>query len=327
MKEMEKAMNEFKNGRKSEKETVNVILTVIFKNRKYFRLDKLDEDNFSDYLLYLSERLPHFMKLYNPEIGQFSTYLRKLCMTELRSWYRVFYRKYAREVALSSYAVEENLCTREIEDPEEEFLSSTEQTEMNSFMKFLLNTNRKVPIQTKIMMLALKSAFFLTPFHIKRICKIADISEAELYEKLDCINSKLDKKIERQRHLLQLQNAAYIIRKESDIQMSFLNPESSHFHNAGISRDYHDKLWKSRMERSRKSHDVYPTNSLISEVLDVPIGQVTHVLSAVHHKMDGSNTQKEVSYEYDNLRSYRKPSQTKRTPGNTESTSDTDSKR
>lgn len=327
MKDMEKAMIEFKNGRLSEKDTLNAILSAIFKNKIYFGLDKLDEDNFSDYLLYLQERLPRFMAMYDPARSRFATYLRKLCMTQLRSWYRQYYRKYARDMALTSYVLEENISSITVEDPEESFSAAPEEVKVNQFMRFLFQTNKKIPIQTKIMMLALKSAFFLTPSHIRKICRIANITEDELHKKLDIINEKLSDKLERQQHLLQLQNEAYIIKKESDIQMSFLNPESSHYHNAGISRDYHDKLWKSRMERSRQSHDVYPTNTLVSEVLDIPLGQVTHVLSAVRRKMDGPTDKKEVSYGYDTLRSHRQSSQTERASGDSEPASGKNSKR
>lgn len=309
MKEMEKAMNDFKKGLVSEREALNAILTAIFKNRCYFCLEKLDEDSFSDYLLYLQERLPHFMAEYDPKRSKFSTYLRKICCTQLRSWYRHFYRLYARDMALTNYALEENMTSLSVDDPEEAFSADTsdESQEMSLFLKQI---NRKIPIQTKIMMLALKSASFLTPTHITKICKLAEISEDELYEKLEIINKNLDAKLERQKHLIQLQNEAYIIKKESDIQMSILNPESSHYRNAELSKAYHTKLWKSRLERSRSSHDVYPTNTLVSEVLDIPLGQVTHILTTIRNKTDGSNGKKEVSYNHGTIRSDRKCSQT-----------------
>lgn len=326
MKEMENVIAGFKNGTISEKESINVILTVIFKNRKYFCLDKLDEDSFSDFLLYLEERLPHFLRMYEPERSRFCTFLRKICQTQLRSWYRKFYRKYARDLALTSYAVEENLNSSDDYD-EEQYLSDSFSGENSELTSFLAQVNKKVPIQTKIMMLALKSASFLTPLHIRKICQLAEITEEELYEKLEIINRNLDEKLERQKHLIQLQNEAYIIRKASNIQLSILNPETSHYRNAEISHDYHDKLWKKRIQRTRSSHDVYPTNTLVSEVLDVPLGQVTHIFSAVRHKICGSNEQKEVSYEHDHLRSNRKRSQTERIAGDSESSSDKDSER
>lgn len=309
MKEMEKAVLDFKKGLCSEKDAVNAILSAIFNNKQFFCLEKLDEDNFSDYLLYFQERLPRFLELYEPERSRFSTYLRKLCATQLRSWYRQFYRKYARDLALTTYALEENLTTLITEDPEEQFslLDDQPNKEMTDFLK---QVNRKVPLQTKIMMLALKSASFLTNAHIAKICRLAEITEDELYEKLEIINRNLDAKLERQRHLIHLQNEAYIIKKESDIKMSVLNPESANYHNAEQSRDYHEKIWKSRMERSRVSHDVYPTNTLVSEVLDVPIGQVTHILSVVRDKADGLKSGKEVNYFHDNIRSNRKRPQT-----------------
>ena len=324
--EMDKAMLAYKKGECSAHDAINIILTEIYNNKAYFRLDKLDEDNFSDYLIYLQERLPRFLDLYNPEISKFSTYIRKICMTQLRSWYRKHYRAYARDMALTTYALEEGLSNMTAEDAEEVYADSTSPEE-SEYKTFLEQTNHKIPIQTKIMMLALKSASFLTSSHITKICRLAEISEDELYEKLDIINNKLDAKLERQRHMLQLQNEAYIIKKESDIQMSFLNPDSSHFRTAEISRNFHDQLWKRRMEKTRTTHDVYPTNTLVSEVLDVPLGQVTHVFSAVRHKMGGSNTQKEVSYGYDTLRSDRKRPQTERTGGDPENPPDKDSKR
>lgn len=326
MKELEKAMEEFKKGMKSEKDTLNVILSTIFTNRSYFCLEKLDEDNFSDYLLYLQERLPRFMVQFDPSRSKFCTYLRKICNTQLRSWYRHFYRKYARDMALSTYALEEKMTFSDAYDPEEQFSAypTPESMELTNFLK---RVNRKIPLQTKIMMLALKSASFLTGTHIQKICQLAQITEDELYEKLDVINKNLDEKLERQKHLIQLQNEAYIIKKESDIQMTILNPESSHYRDARLSRDYHEKLWKSRLERSHDTHDVYPTNTLVSEVLDVPLGQVTHVLSAVRDKAGGSKKQKEVSYGYDNLRSDRKCPQTEGASEDTDSSHNKNPKR
>lgn len=305
MKEMEKAMIEFKKGNCSEQETLNAILTAIFKNRSYFGLEKLDEDNFSDFLLYLQERLPRFMDFYNPERSRFSTYLRKICSTQLRSWYRRFYQNYARDMALTTYALEEKMLDITSNEPEEQFSTDTDKPD-KELTDFLSHLNRKIPVSTKIMMLALKSASFLTPIHIRKICRMTEISEDELYEKLDVINKNLDARLKRQEHLIQLQNEAYIMRKESGIKMSILNPESSNFHNAELSHEYHDKLWKSRLERSRTSHDVYPTNTLISEVLNIPIGQVTHILSVVRDKACGSKEHNEVSYSHDDICSDRK---------------------
>lgn len=318
MKEMEEKVIEFKNGLCSEKDAINTILSTIFKNKRFFCLEKLDEDNFSDYLLYFQERLPRFLELYEPERSRFSTYLRKLCATQLRSWYRQFYRKYARDLALTTYAIEENQTSVIMDDPEEQSYIFPEQTntELTTFLK---QVNRKVPLQTKIMMLALKSASFLTNNHIAKICKLAEITEDELYEKLEIINRNLDAKLKRQKHLIHLQNEAYIIKKESDIKMSVLNPESANYYNAEQSRKYHEKIWKSRLERSRVSHDVYPTNTLVSEVLDVPIGQVTHILSAVRDKADGSKDRKEVHYSHDNIRSNRKQPQTEGVAEDTDS--------
>lgn len=327
MKKMEKAMQAYKKGECSAQDALNAILTAVFTNKLYFGLEKLDEDSFSDYLLYLQERLPRFMDSYEPERSRFCTYIRKICMTLLRSWYRKHYREYARDMALTNYALEEGLSEMTAADTEEFFLPESSDTERNELKSFLEQTNRKIPIQTKIMMLALKSASFLTPVHIQKICSLAEISEDELYEKLDIINKKLDAKLERQKHMLQLQNEAYIIKKESNIQMSFLNPESSHFRTAEISRDFHDKLWKRRIEKTRSTHDVYPTNTLVSEVLNVPLGQVTHVFSAVRHKIGGSKEQNEVSYEYDTLRGNGKYPQTERACSNSETPPDKDPKR
>lgn len=323
---MEKALADYKNGTLSDKETVNVILTTIFKNRSYFCLEKLDEDNFSEFLLYLQERLPRFLDEYNPERSKFRTYLRKLCITQLRSWYRKFYRQYARDMALTTYAIEENMTQLLADDPEEQFCAAQDD-ESKELKQYLSKINRRIPVQTKIMMLALKCASFLTPVHIEKICKIAEITEEELYEKLEIINRNLDEKLERQKHLIQLQNEAYIIKKETSIQMSILNPESSNYHMAEISCEYHDKLWKKRMERARNSHDMYPTNTLVSEVLDIPIGQVTHVLCAVRGKTGGSKEKKEVSYEHDNLCSNGQCPQKAGTSENTGSPHNKNSKR
>lgn len=327
MKEMEKAVLSYKKGECTQQKAINAVLSAIFRNRSYFKLEKLNDDNFSDYLLYFQERLPRFMDMYDPEKSLFRTYIRKICMTQLRSWYRRFYRHYARDMALTTYAIEEGISTLTSADYETPFSADETDSTSNELIDFLKQINKKIPIQTKIMMLALKSASFLTPGHITRICQIAEISEDELLHKLEIINSKINVKIKRQQHLLQLQNEAYIIKKESGIQMSVLNPDSSHYRDAEVSRDFHDKLWKSRIDRTRATHDVYPTNSLVSEVLDVPLGQVTHVFSAVRHKMGGSNIQKEVSYEHDDLCSDRKPSQEERITGNIDTTSGKDSKR
>ena len=68
-------IEKFQRGFLSEKETVDKICSFVTQNYPIYGLHKFDEDFRQDVILNLLERGPHLLHLFNPQYGDFFTFL------------------------------------------------------------------------------------------------------------------------------------------------------------------------------------------------------------------------------------------------------------
>ena len=73
--DLNKLPEQLRLGLISEKEAVNQICKFVVKNYPIYGLHKYDEDFRQDIILSLIERAPHILQVFNPDFGDFLTFL------------------------------------------------------------------------------------------------------------------------------------------------------------------------------------------------------------------------------------------------------------
>lgn len=199
----------------SEKEVILAICNFIMKNAPVFGLQKYDEDLRQDILLDLVERGHHIIHLYNPELGDFFTFIYCFICTLINT--RI--KKYALLSMRDKLNYEESILNyeeKEVQYTQIDYKSfelpkvpyshkKLDPADLQKMVQELsLNHHEK-----KVIILALKSSYYLTDDQIQRICKIYHIKKECFYTLVQHCKNSLSKKSEKRTIAEKRRNYAY----------------------------------------------------------------------------------------------------------------------
>lgn len=292
MKILEEVISQYLDKCITLKEASDKTIEAVYKNPFYFRLEKMQEDDRSDFILYLYSKTEQIIQSYKPELSSFRTYLASFIKSMLRSWMKIKYRKEAQSKAIEDYALTE--FTVSVSDTEEEY-----EIENDSYIKnfsemplrvrqYLRTCLKKIPDSTKIMLLALKSENFINASHIRKLHKITDIPEEKILDMFLKLQGPLYKKKLLFNHQKEIQNKSYILKKRSGLLLEKTDEQSNFFTQLEKSRDFHDEIWRNQTERLKKTRFFIPSNMEISKVLGITSDQVRRLQKCLR------NLEKEV---------------------------------
>lgn len=74
MKEIEEIYKDFSNGSAGTEQTVSRLMEYVFVNKNYIGFGWIDEDSFSEFLIFLHSKLEKILRNYNCHEGSFMTY-------------------------------------------------------------------------------------------------------------------------------------------------------------------------------------------------------------------------------------------------------------
>lgn len=202
-------------GSLTEKEVIGNISCFVVKNYPVFGLQKYDEDFRQNILLKLVEKGSHILRLYNPESGDFFTFLYCYICTLINSEIK----KIAAEKIKEKLNINE--CILEFEDTAFKYTQidykslelpkvpyACKKIDPKEFQQTInslsLNQNDKA-----ILILALKSSFFLTDEQIRRICRIYNINKEYFYNLIQYCKNSIFKKTQRRTIAIERRNYAY----------------------------------------------------------------------------------------------------------------------
>ncbi len=246
------------------------VIKCIYLAPKLFNTIKMHDDERSEFILFLLGKMQKIILNYSKGLSSFSTYLTNVVKNLQKSWYRQYYHKQAQQESVKYYY--------KMEKAE---LFSCDNTEDYCVTKYDNNASGKKISDDdilKIMVIALKSCYYLTPHHIRLLAKKTGYSEDEIYELKAELEKPLENKIKRYLKDQESINSAYIKRNRCRIELMCIDNDSSMGHQIKKSYDHYTRLWHVNVQKHNKLTYVKPSNIQISRILHVKEHKVYHIL-------------------------------------------------
>lgn len=251
------------------------IIECIFLAPAKFGLHFMKPDQQSEFILFLLVNMPHYIKNYSISRAQFSTYLTSIIINMKKTWYRQYYRKSAQEQSIQYYCTNEELILEDSANATQ-YCGSYDKKEFRED-----SACHKQSYPLRLLILALKACYYLTPEHIRILAKKTGYSEDTIYHYKYNLEQLMQKKIERHTINEHKVNSAFIKKNRCLIELMNLHPETSLAHRVRKSYAYYAYLWNRKVKKYTEAPHVRPTNSDIGQVLHIKQHQVYQALRQI----------------------------------------------
>ena len=276
MEVFEEIITMYRENQISLKEAADKVIGVIYKNPLYFKLDKMTEDQRSDFILRIYSKAEQIIKAYDPSKSLFTTYLATSMMTIRKSQYKSLFKEAAQQKACEEYAEEEYLLN--VADEESEYTIEQKPIDRRKLpddvRAYLTSCLPKIPDSTKIMMLALKSEHFITAEHIHKLHAVTGLKEKEILEMFLKLRNTIQKKKESYIHRKELHNQSYILKKRFSFMLENMDKKTNYYETIKKSNKYQEKNWKKQTEMIKSANSIIPSNSDVSKILGISDPQI-----------------------------------------------------
>lgn len=295
--EIEGVTQKVKDGTLTVKQAVNLICSFVVNNYPLFGLHKFDEDFRSEIFLSLLERGEMLLQNYNSKICCFEKYLffyiQSLIRTKLkyhakRSMSEKISQEQIIEVLEEQTDLYDKLNYPFFEQPKVPYTSSfpyAPRVSPSETLAALKNIKDKAYDKT-ILVLAIKSVFYLTDEQIDRVCKIYHIQKDSFLEIIQICRNTIKKRVEKRNFAQERRNYAYYHHKRCCRILDQLKNEDENAHTQELRRKYElqEKKYKRRWDNLTNSFkngylNLRPTNKTVARLLGLCERQVTYYIN------------------------------------------------
>lgn len=309
---LEKLPLQFQSGVISEKEAINEICSFVSRNYPIYGLHKFDEDFRQDIFLNLLERGTHILRLFNPKFGDFFTflfcYVSSLINTKVKNKIMNNMReKIGIEECIDTFDEKQikyhRIDFKNFEIPKAPYAGNTiPPQELREALKTLAFRQK----DKKVIVLALKSSYYLTDEQIQRICKYYDINPEYFYSMIQhCKESLVNKKYKREIAMERRNFAYYHHRRYTRILYNLLEDDStenkSYLKNQySYKEQIHHHNWTRLNNAFQKGHlYLRPTNKTVANLLGICERQVNYYINCAKRELADNLTADENSSDCD----------------------------
>ena len=287
-------------GQMTEKEVIDEICSFVAVNYPLYGLHKYDEDFRQEIILRLLERGHYLLHLFNPEFGDFFTFLYCYICTLINTKIKTSITDSMRE----KLNFEEGI----------QFLKEQEakyhRIDFNNFdLPKVPYEQNKIPSEVlhkslrelslkkqdkKVIILALKSSYYLTDHQIQKICRICGLKQEYFYNMIQQCKNSIEVKNKKREHALERRNFAYYHHKRYNRIIQELKEDNIPERKNLIKEQYYNKE-KKHLNNWNKLNDTLlrghfflrPTNKTIANVMGICERQVNYYISCA--KKDAEN--------------------------------------
>lgn len=292
----------YKSGLISEKRAINLLLEILFKNKYEFGLASLDDDEFSDFLVFMNNRFETILKKYDPKISDFSTYIHSVINLTAFWWGKRTQEKTVKNYCCQTMSLEENFSTTDFSPKEEDFYVEEPEIEniipipilAKEALRNLTENSQTKIITTKrakeiVKVLALKSCNNITEHQIKIVSNITGISIEKFHKMLQEAKETLNLKKERIFILQSKRNFAYFQRKKRIVKENTLKEYfAESFSDENNKKD--EIRWKKAMhELSIAAPSLVPSNKTVAELLNISARKVKTLLDEAKENFESKS--------------------------------------
>ena len=295
--EIESVPRQIKDGTLTVKQAVNDICSFVVNNYPLFGLHKFDEDFRSEIFLSMLERGGQLFQNYDSTICCFEKYLYFYVQSIIRTKLKYYAKK----------SISEKISNEEIiEDLEE-------QKDFYNKLNYTYLEPQKVPYTTRIpfapkvsqketltalqnlkdktcdktiLVLAIKSVYYLTDEQIDRVCKIYHIQKDSFLEIIQMCRNTITKKAEKRNFAQERRNYAYYHHKRCCRILDKLKDEDENTHNLELIQKYqlqeqkYKRRWTNLTNSFKNGYlNLRPTNRTVAGLLGLCERQVTYYIN------------------------------------------------
>ncbi|MCR5187589.1 MAG: hypothetical protein K6C97_01540 [Treponema sp.] len=278
-------------GKLSPKQAIDELGGFISSNYPVFGLNKYDEDFRSDIILMFLEKGNKILETYNEETSDFFTYLYSTISSLINT----------RRKKLAIQALKENI------DYYEGINMNSEKVYFYKNLSPITQDLRDVPFaykpqnidalkqmfrqlakencDKKILVLAIKASFYITDEQVKKVCKIYNLKEKDLYDAIQYCKNSLDEKAQKRTKIQERRNYAYYHHKKYDSQLEKIKDserpvDSIRKNNILEKQQKHYKNWQ---KLNKKFSDGFlflrPTNKTVADLLGICERQISYYIN------------------------------------------------
>ena len=280
-------------GEIDQQEAINQICGFVMQNFPLFGLHKFDEDSRQEILLGIIEKGKHICSVYNPKIGDFFTFFychvcsiintlikkntsnyiqNKLNMIECINTVNEKQLKYHR-IDFQNFEISKAPIARRQLSP----------SELQQALKDLqLDAKDK-----RIIILALKSSYYLTDEQIEKLCRIYKIKTEAFYNMVQYCKNSILKKSDKHKKALERRNFAYYHHRRYKTLLEDILKEPGEMQNEILSSKFerlekkHSKNWLSLNKTFEEGHlYLRPTNKTVANLLGICERQVAYYIKS-----------------------------------------------
>lgn len=289
---------QIENGIITKKDAVNKISIFICNNYKVFNLQKFDEDFRSEIVMYFLEHGEHILDNFKPELGDLFTYLYTYISSLTYTKRRTLAKKRITEIfAISEcqnlYSEKEynysKLKPAELQETKVPYaINKISQNELKKIFEKIRNDNT----DKRILVLALKSSFYITDTQIQKVCKIYNLRADDFYKTIQYFKDSLVDKVDKRQKELERRNTAYYHHRKYLNQISKLEEDN----------DYHDDLLFLKLINKEQKHSknwirinnkfikgylyLRPSAKAIADILGICERQVNYYVNSAKNEFE-----------------------------------------
>lgn len=296
-------------GKLNWEQVAKELVVFIVKNKPMFGLQKYDEDFISDFIIIFLERGPQALSEFNDHRGSFLSYL--FCMSRnIQSElfrrasikHRIEYHNINESISEYYNKVEayENINYSDFERPKVPFnckrisfedfqiacksdsyqiIKIPDQKNKEFFDRQFKGYSPKI-VKNAVIVLALKSSYYITDEQIEKICQAFSINKGNLFQIIQEIKMHMETRIKNKEKIEIRRNKAYFNHKTLRDRIEWNNLNNSEpYENLKLNRSYekNTKSWSTLNHQLEEGKiHIRPTTKLIAKVLGISSRQVTY---------------------------------------------------
>jgi len=311
--EFELIPERIKSGELSCRQAVEEIIVFIAGNKALYGLQMYDEDFISDFFIYFLERADKFLLSFDSRQGMFFSYI--FCF--VRNCCSAIKKQKSIQKSIDHYSMDESIADYEerqtayaqikfddFERPKVPYrytpisykdfqlacqsdkyqikpLSAKSESSLSPEIKEKFKGYSPRMIQNIILVLALKSAYYITEEQISNISRWFNIDKRKIELIIQEIKSEMSERIINKEHMIERRNKAYFQHKKlrNQIEWNKISRSDSKYCNEELHRKYkkNTEIWELLNHQMEEGMiHIRPTTSLIGKVLGISTRQVTY---------------------------------------------------
>ena len=314
--EIEMIPDKVKSGKLSWEQVIKELVVFIVKNKPMFGLQKFDEDFISDFIIMFLIRAKDSLSDYDTSRGSFFSYL--FCMVKNISV--AIFKQMAVQNKIDYHNIHESIMNydnkieaykhinfEEFERPKVPYnykpvsykdfqiacktdsyqikrVFNTDELNLETDIKEKLKGFSPKIIKNIVMVLALKSSYYITDTQVEQICQMFNLNPSKMFQIIQEIKIQMETRISNKEKIEIRRNKAYFHHKtlREQIEWNSISSNDSEYENAKLKPKYDKKTkcWETLNHQLEEGKiHIRPTTKLIAKVLGMSPRQVTYYQS------------------------------------------------